>query len=54
MLGRGEQMQPGFVHFQNFPQGFGFASREAIFMLGSFKRLTTWDFVRAVKQGGKR
>ena len=31
MLGRDEQMQPGFVEFYNFDQGFGFARREAIF-----------------------
>ena len=31
MLGNDEQMQPRFVCFQNFAQGFGFASREAIF-----------------------
>ena len=31
MLGRDEQMQPGFVDFQNFAQGFGFAGRKAIF-----------------------
>ena len=30
MLGRDEQMQPGFVDFQNFAQGFGFARREAV------------------------
>ena len=24
-------MQPGFVDFQNFAQGFGFAGREAVF-----------------------
>ena len=31
MLGRDEKMQPGFVDFPNFAQGFGYASREAIF-----------------------
>ena len=31
MLGGDEQMQTGFVHFQDFTQGFGFASRDAIF-----------------------
>ena len=34
MLGREEQMQPGFVDFQNFAQGFCFAGREAIFRPG--------------------
>ena len=29
MLDRDEQMQPGFVDFQNFAQGFGFARRKA-------------------------
>ena len=32
MLGRDEQMQPGFVDFQNFVWSFGFAGREAIFL----------------------
>ena len=32
MLGRDEQMQPEFVDFQNFAQGFGFARRKAIFL----------------------
>ena len=31
MLGRDEEMQPGSVDFQNFPQGFGFAGRDATF-----------------------
>ena len=31
MLSRDEQMQQGFVDFQNFAQGFSFARREAIF-----------------------
>ena len=31
MLGRDEQMRPGFIDFQNFAQGFGFASSEATF-----------------------
>ena len=35
MLGRDEQMQSGFVNFQNFAHGFGFARREAIFRPGS-------------------
>ena len=30
-------MQPGFVGFQNFAQGFHFANREAIFRPGSLK-----------------
>ena len=30
MLGRDEKMQPEFVDFPNFAQGFGFATREAI------------------------
>ena len=30
MLGGDEKMQPGFVDFSNFAQGFGFAIREAI------------------------
>ena len=50
MLGRDEQTQPGFVDFQNFVQGFGFASREAIFWPGSFKKPTRWEFARAVTQ----
>ena len=37
MLGRDEEMQLGFVDFQNFAQGFGFVSRQAIFRPGSFK-----------------
>ena len=32
MFGRDEQMQSGFVNFQNFAQGFGFTSGEAIFL----------------------
>ena len=31
MLGRDEQMQPGFTDFQDFAQGHGFGSKEAIF-----------------------
>ena len=34
MLSRDEQMQPGFVDFQTFAQGFGFARREAISWAG--------------------
>ena len=30
MLGRDENMQPGFVDFPTFSQSFGFASREVI------------------------
>ena len=30
MLGREENMQPGFADFPNFIQGLAFASREAI------------------------
>ena len=31
ILGWNEKMQPRFVDFQNFAQGFGFADRDAIF-----------------------
>ena len=48
MLGRDEQMQPGFVDFQNFSQGFGFARREASFR--DSKKPTRWDFARTVTQ----
>ena len=30
MLGRDEQMQPGFVDIKNFALGFCFASNEAV------------------------
>ena len=36
-VGSDEQMQPGFVDFQNFAQGFGFASRKAIFWAREFQ-----------------
>ena len=49
MFGGDEQMQPGFVDFQHFAQGF--ASREAIFLPGRFKKPTRWDFARDVIQG---
>ena len=35
-VGRDEQMQPGFVDFQDFAQDFGFASRVAIFEVREF------------------
>ena len=38
MLGRDEKMQPRFVDFPNFAQGFGFASREAISEAREFSR----------------
>ena len=44
-------MHPGYVDFQNFAKGFGFASREAIFRPGSFRNPTRRDFARAVTQG---
>ena len=36
MLGRDEKMHPGFADFQNFAQGFGFASKESIFEVREF------------------
>ena len=36
MLGKDENMQPGFVDFPNSPQSFGFASREAISVAREF------------------
>ena len=41
MLSRNEQMQPGFVDFQNFPQGSSFAT----------KKPTKLDFARTVTKG---
>ena len=38
MFDRDKQMQPGFVDFQNFAQGFGFARKEAIFLGQGFKK----------------
>ena len=39
MLGRNENMWPGFVDFLNFAQGFGFASREAISEAREFSKI---------------
>ena len=50
MFGRDEQMQPGFVEFQNFAQSFGFARREAIVRPGSPQKATRWNFARTVTQ----
>ena len=51
MLGKDEQMQPGFADFQNFAQGFGFDTREAIFQARNSKNPTRWDFAKTVAQG---
>ena len=51
MLGRDEQIQPGFVDFQNFAQGFRFARRKAMFKVSQFQKTTRWDFARTVTQG---
>ena len=51
MLGRDERMQPGFVDFQTFAQGFGFSRKEAIFCARDSKKHTRWDFTRTVTQG---
>ena len=42
MLGRAEQIQPAFVDFQNFAQGFGFHRLvgRLFFMPGSFEKPT--------------
>ena len=51
MLDRDEQMQPGFVGFENLAQGFGFASRDDICLAREFQKPIRWDFPRAVTQG---
>ena len=38
MFGRDEQIQPGFVDFQNFTHDFGFAIREGIFEAREFQK----------------
>ena len=48
MLVRDEQMQPGFIDFQTFAQGFGFVNREAFLGQRVSKTSTWWDFGRAV------
>ena len=44
MLGRDEQMQPGFVDFQNFSQGLAFARKGGYFLGQGFKKPARWDF----------
>ena len=51
MLGRDEQIQPGFVDFQNFAQGFVSLVGRLFFRPGNFKKPTSWDFARVVTQG---
>ena len=50
MLGRDERMQPGFVNFQDFAHGFGFARSEVILGQGFQERPTRCDFARTVAQ----
>ena len=51
MLGRDEQMQPGFVDFQNFAQGLVLLVGRPFFRPESFKKAIRWDFAKAVTQG---
>ena len=44
MLGRDEKMQQGLVDFPNFNQGFGFASKEAIFEAREFSQTHQVEF----------
>ena len=46
MLGRDEQMQPGLIDSQDFCQGFGFASRQAIFEAMEFQKTHDMGFHR--------
>ena len=50
MLGRDEQMQPGFVDFQNFAHRvLVLLVGRLFFRPGSFIKKVRWDFVRAVQ-----
>ena len=52
MLGRDEKMQPEFVDFPNFAQGFGFASREAISEARDFSKTHQVRFRQFCDTGG--
>ena len=53
MLGRDEKMQPGFVDFPNFAQGFGFgfAGREAISEAREFSKTHQVGFCQGCDTG---
>ena len=51
MLGRDEDMQPGFVDFPNFSQGFGFASRKVISEVTEFPKTHQMGFRQSCGTG---
>ena len=54
MLGRDEKMQPGFVHFSNFAQGFGFASWESLSDSREFSKTHKVGFCKSCGTGVDR
>ena len=51
ILGRDEKMQPRFVDFANFGQGFGFASRETISEAREFSKTLQVGFRQGCDTG---
>ena len=47
-----KKMLPGFVDFPSFPQGFSFASREAISEANEFSKIYQMGFRQGCDMGG--